>query len=203
MGKPEYSGCDMPTVAGILAASAVLGWGIGEVIKTNTPHEEIEKPTTAEIDTCSDYAHERALAVCERIFCGPYMLEDVAKTVEKDCADGNVPEPGSDMDQCDKRGLTFAATVYRNMGELGESAERFRAIETDNCLKLKGHTGEPVFEAHDDTLDSNKLADIRACENDAVQAALETCAPERLCSQRSLRILLEGFLSACYRGKNL
>ncbi len=161
------------------------------------------QPESHEVNTCASYAHDRALEVCEKIFCGPYMLKDVAKTIEGDCVAGNVPEPGSDMDQCDKRGLTFAATVYRTKGELGQSAERLRDIENLNCLKLKGHTGENISVDTNHIQDAEQLAKITECERASVEAALSICAPERLCSQRSLRMLLEGFLSECYGKQGL
>ncbi len=187
---------------GLNLAAAVLS---GALACVEAQEQEVVDPypESQEVDTCATYAHDRALDVCGRIFCSRYMLEDVTKIIEEDCAAGNVPEPGSDMDQCDKRGLTFAATVYRTKGELGQSAERLRSIENLNCLRLKGHTGENILVDTDRIQDAEQLAKITECERASVEAALSICAPERLCSQKSLRMLLEGFLRECYGKQGL
>jgi len=135
MGKPESPKYDFSTHAAIFAAAMVGGLMIGGTINQDEKKEPIKTElTSAEIDSCREYARDRAMQVCQEIFCGKFLIRDIEKEIGTDCSFGVIPEPGTDADKCDLKGLETAGRAYVHRGEKGYNFDEIRDSVYSRCI---------------------------------------------------------------------
>lgn len=135
MGKPESPKYDFSTGAGIFAAAMVVGLMAGGAINQDKEQEPTKiELTSAEIESCRGYARDRAMKVCQEIFCGKFLMRDIEKEIETDCSFGVIPEPGTDADKCDLEGLQKAGRAYLHKGEKGYNFDEIRDSVYSRCI---------------------------------------------------------------------
>lgn len=182
----------------------------------------VPEAKSGEADSCARYAHDRTMDVCEGK-CREHLFGQVASMIETDCEQGVFPEPGSDLDECDLKGLRTMTKAYLKSGEFLGQQRGYRTLGYWNCLKDKGFLSNPgakaatieATEAQPDTLDAKEYAYVRdfpantmekviLCQANAKNEIMRVCSnPGVFCTSNEIMNGITNMTHRCLQGESL